>query len=86
MGSIKDRNCMDLTEAVFLLVFPVVMCGCESWTVKKVECQRIDAFELWCWRRLLRIPCTARRFIHLVFIFVFRVRECPNFIFLHVAV
>ena len=43
------------------MVFPVVMYGCESWTVKKVECQRIDAFELWCWRRLLRVPWTARR-------------------------
>ena len=43
------------------IVFPVVMYGCESWTIKKVECQRIDAFELWCWRRLLRIPWTARR-------------------------
>ena len=43
------------------MVFPVVMCGCESWTVKKSECQRIDAFELWCWRRLLRVPWTARR-------------------------
>ena len=43
------------------MVFPVVMNGCESWTVKKAECQRIDAFELWCWRRLLRIPWTARR-------------------------
>ena len=43
------------------LVFPVVMYGCESWTVKKAECLRIDAFELWCWRRLLRIPWTARR-------------------------
>ena len=43
------------------MVFPVVMYGCESWTVKKTECQRIDAFELWCWRRLLRIPWTARR-------------------------
>ena len=43
------------------MVFPVVMCGCESWTVKKAECQRIDAFELWCWRRLSRIPWTARR-------------------------
>ena len=42
-------------------VFPVVMFGCESWTVKKAECQRIDAFELWCWRRLLRVPWTARR-------------------------
>ena len=44
------------------MVFPVVMYGCESWTVKKAERQRIDAFELWCWRRLLRVPCTARRF------------------------
>ena len=46
---------------VKVLVFPVVMYGCESWTVKKAEHQRIDAFELWCWRRLLRVPCTARR-------------------------
>ena len=43
------------------MVFPVFMYGCESWTVKKAECQRIDAFELWCWRRLLRVPWTARR-------------------------
>ena len=43
------------------LVFPVVTYGCESWTIKKAECQRIDAFELWCWRRLLRVPWTARR-------------------------
>ena len=43
------------------VVFPVVMYGCESWTVKKAECWRIDAFELWCWRRLLRVPWTARR-------------------------
>ena len=43
------------------MVFPVVMYGCESWTVKKAERRRIDAFELWCWRRLLRVPCTARR-------------------------
>ena len=43
------------------MVFPAVMYGCESWTVKKVEHQRIDAFELWCWRRLLRVPWTARR-------------------------
>ena len=42
------------------MVFPVVMYGCESWTMKKAECQRIDAFELWCWRRLLRVPWTAR--------------------------
>ena len=43
------------------MVFPVVIYGCESWTVKKAESQRIDAFELWCWRRLLRVPWTARR-------------------------
>ena len=43
------------------MVFPVVMYGCESWTVKKAECRRIDAFELWCWRRLQRVPWTARR-------------------------
>ena len=43
------------------MVFPVVMYGCESWTIRKAECQRIDAFELWCWRRLLRVPWTARR-------------------------
>ena len=43
------------------MAFPVVMYGCESWTVKKAECQRIDAFELWCWRRLLRVPWTVRR-------------------------
>ena len=45
------------------MVFPVVMCGCESWTIKKAECWRIDAFELWCWRRLLGVPWTARRSI-----------------------
>ena len=43
------------------MVFPVVMYGCESWTIKKAECQSIDAFELWCWRRVLRVPWTARR-------------------------
>ena len=43
------------------VVFPVVMYGCESWTIKKAECQRIDVFELWCWRRLLRVPWTSRR-------------------------
>ena len=43
------------------MVFPVVMYGCESWTIKKAECQKIDAFELWCWRRLLRVPWTPRR-------------------------
>ena len=103
MGSIKDRNGMDLTEAedikkrwqeyteevykkdlpnmtnldsilksrditlptkvhlVKAMVFPLVMYGCESWTVKKAEHQRIDAFELWCWRKLLRVPWTVRR-------------------------
>ena len=43
------------------MVFPVVMYGCDSWTIKKAKCQRVDAFELWCWRRLLRVPWTARR-------------------------
>ena len=43
------------------MVFPIVMYGCKSWTIKKSERQRIDAFELWCWRRLLRVPCTGRR-------------------------
>ena len=43
------------------MVFPVVMCGCESWTIKKAECKRVDAFELWCWKRLLRVPWAARR-------------------------
>ena len=49
-------------NAVLMPLFPVVMYGCESWTVKKAECQRIDAFELWCWRRLLRVPWTIKRF------------------------
>ena len=49
------------TRPVKAMVFPVVMYGCESWTVKKAECWRMDAFELWCWRRLLRVPWTARR-------------------------
>ena len=59
----KSRHITLLTTVrlVKAMVFPVVMYGCESWTVKKAECQRIDAFELWCWRRLLRVPCTARR-------------------------
>ena len=51
------------TLTVKAMVFPMVMYGCESWTVKKAECRKIDAFELWCWRRLLRIPWTARRSI-----------------------
>ena len=50
-----------MSTNVKAMVFPVVMYGCESWTTKKAECRRIDAFELWCWRRLLRVPWTARR-------------------------
>ena len=59
----KNRDITLLTKVhlVKALVFPVVMYGCESWTVKKAVCRRIDAFELWCWRRLLRVPWTARR-------------------------
>ena len=59
----KSRDITLLTKVrlVKAMVFPVVMYGCESWTVKKAELQRIDAFELWCWRRLLRVPWTARR-------------------------
>ena len=57
---LKNRDIILLTK-VKAMVFPVVMYGCESWTIKKAECQRIDAFELWCWRRLLRVPWTARR-------------------------
>ena len=59
----KSRDITLLTKVhlVKAMVFPVVMYGCESWTVKKTERQRIDAFELWCWRRLLRVPWTARR-------------------------
>ena len=57
----RDVTLPTKVHLVKAMVFPVVMYGCESWTVKKVECQRIDAFELWCWRRLLRVPWTARR-------------------------
>ena len=49
---------------VKIMVFPIVMNGCKSWTIKKAECRRIDVFELWCWRRLLRVPWTARRSNH----------------------
>ena len=62
--SILKRRDITLSTKVHLvkaMVFPVVMYGCESWTIKKAECQRIDAFELWCWRRLLRVPWMARR-------------------------
>ena len=57
----RDITLPTKVHLVKAMVFPVFMYGCESWTVKKAECQRIDAFELWCWRRLPRIPWTARR-------------------------
>ena len=57
----RDITLPTKVHLVKAMVFPVVMHGCESWTVKKAECRRIDAFELWCWRRLLRVPWTARR-------------------------
>ena len=62
-GIFQSRDITLPTKACLVkaMVFPVVMYGCESWTVKKAECWRIDAFELWCWRRLLRVPWTARR-------------------------
>ena len=57
----RDITLPTKVHLVKAMVFPVVMCGCESWTIKKAEHQRIDAFELMCWRRLLRVPWTARR-------------------------
>ena len=57
----RDISLPTKIHPVKAMVFPVVMYGCESWTIKRAECQRIDAFELWCWRRLLRVPWTARR-------------------------
>ena len=57
----KDITLSTKVRLVKAMVFPIVMYGCESWTIQKAECQRIDAFELWCWRRLLRVPWTARR-------------------------
>ena len=57
----RDITLPTKVRLVKAMVFPVVMCGCESWTVKKAECQKMDAFELWCWRRLLRVPWTSRR-------------------------
>ena len=57
----RDITLPTKVHLVKAMVFPVVMYGCESWTIKKAECQRMDAFELWCWRRLLRVPWTARR-------------------------
>ena len=60
---LKSRDITLLTKVhlIKVMVFPVVVYGCEGWTIKKAECRRIDAFELWCWRRLLRVPWTARR-------------------------
>ena len=60
---LKSRDIILLTKIPLAkaMVFPVVIYGCENWTIKKAECQRIDAFELWCWRRLLRVPWTIRR-------------------------
>ena len=60
----RDITLPTKVHLVKAMVFPVVMYGCESWTIKKAEHQRIDAFELWCWRRLLRVPWTARRCNH----------------------
>ena len=57
----RDITLPTKVRLVKAMVFPVVMYGCESWTIRKAECRRIDAFELWCWRRLLRVPWTARR-------------------------
>ena len=64
LDSILKSRDITLSTKVYpvkAMVFPVVMCRCESWTIKKAECQRIDAFELWCWRRLLRVTWTTRR-------------------------
>ena len=64
LDSILKSRAINLPTKVRLvkaMVFPVVMYGCESWSIKKAECRRIDGFELWCWRRLLRVPSTARR-------------------------
>ena len=57
----RDITLPTKVRIVKAMIFPVVMYGCGSWTIKKAECQRIDAFKLWCWRRLLKVPWTARR-------------------------
>ena len=57
----RDITLPTKVPLVKAMVFPVVMYGCESWTIRKAECQRVDVFELWCWRRLLRVPWTTRR-------------------------
>ena len=61
MCTLKSIRLLTKVHLVKAMVFPVIMYGCESWTIKKAECRRTDAFELWCWRRLLRVPWTARR-------------------------
>ena len=69
LGSILKSRDIPLPTKVHLVkavIFPVVIYGCESWTMKKAKCRRIDAFELWCWRRLLKFPWTARRFNKLI--------------------
>ena len=58
----RDITLSTKVHLVKAMVFPIVMCGCETWTIRKAECQGIDAFELWCWRRLLRVPWTAKIF------------------------
>ena len=58
----RDNTLPTMVHLVKAMVFPIVMCGCESWAIKKAEHRRIDAFELWCWRRLLRVPWTTRRY------------------------
>ena len=65
---LKSRDITLLAKVCLVeaMVFPVVVYGCENWTIRKAECQKIDAFELWCWRRLLRVPWTARRSNHLL--------------------
>ena len=60
----RDITLPTKVHLIKAMVFPVVIYGCDSWTVKKAKCQRIDAFELWCWRRLLRVPWTARKSNH----------------------
>ena len=65
----RDITLSTKVHLVKAMVYPVVMYGCESWTIKKAECRRIDAFELWCWRRLLRVPWTARRSNQSIFFF-----------------
>src|SRR5574341_989859 len=62
----RDNILPTMVHLVEAMVFPVIMYGCESWTIMKAECLRIDAFELWCWRRLLRVPWTARRSNHYI--------------------